>query len=121
VAKPKTAPDTSWLKEVMRAPVVALNAARWSRATSPEPAAAPGGRTDVKSPPMYTTPLAYVIARTTPFVCHELATLPGTVPFCTADAGTPGTTARPAVPATRATGAARILRIRIYCPFSACA
>jgi hypothetical protein len=46
-----TEPLTSWLNEVISAPVLALKAARWLRATSPDPAAAPGGRTLVKSPP----------------------------------------------------------------------
>ncbi len=38
-----------WLKG-SRSPVEALKAARWLRGTSPVPRAAPGGRTEVKSP-----------------------------------------------------------------------
>jgi hypothetical protein len=43
--------ETLWLNDVISAPVEALNAARWLRATSFDPAGEPGGRTDVKSPP----------------------------------------------------------------------
>jgi hypothetical protein len=47
----KTVELTLCLK-LVSAPVVALNAARWLRATSWVPGAAPGGRTLVKDPPM---------------------------------------------------------------------
>ena len=39
------------LNVVIRAPVLALNAAIRFRATSPVPRAEPGGRTDVNCPP----------------------------------------------------------------------
>ena len=51
-------------------PFAMLNAATWFRVTSCEPAGAPGGRTAVNWPPMYTRFLLTTITFTRPFVCH---------------------------------------------------
>src|SRR6185437_2361806 len=59
-------------------PVARLNAARWLRTAPPD--AAPGARTRVKSPPMKILCAPTAIARTRPFVCHELAGVELTAP-----------------------------------------
>ena len=66
-------------------PLAMLNAATWFRVTSCEPAGAPGGRTAVNCPPMYTRFLMTTITFTRPFVCHVGV---GTV-ATTANAGEP--------------------------------
>ena len=76
---PDTASAVTWaaavpvivgLKEVFRAPVLALKAARKVRATSPVPSGSPGGRTEVNWPPAYTTPPEEASAHTVLLVCH---------------------------------------------------
>ena len=51
-----------------RAPLSRRKAAQWLRDTSPVPAGAPGGRTAVKSPPMYTVFLNVTTLVTRPLV-----------------------------------------------------
>ena len=77
----RTVPFRLGLNDVIKAPVEALKAAMRFRATSPLPAGEPGGRTDVNSPPTYTTPFAAAIPRTVPLVCQAGEVLPGRVPW----------------------------------------
>ena len=58
------------LKDVFRAPLLALKAARKVRATSPVPSGSPCGRTEVNWPPAYTTPPEEASAHTVLFVCQ---------------------------------------------------
>jgi hypothetical protein len=82
-------------------PVARLSAARWLRIAPPP--AVPGARTRVKSPPMKILCAPTAIARTRPFVCHELAGVELTAP---ADAGhsAPSTAANATNPRTRLIG-----------------
>src|SRR5690242_5894430 len=87
-----------------------LNAATWFRVTSCEPAGAPGGRTAVNWPPMYTRFLLTTITLTRPFVCHVGVGVVAT----TANAGEP--IASPHTPTPAAIAAARNTRALIRPP-----
>src|SRR4029079_3158235 len=105
----RTVPFTSGF-HATSVPLATLNAATWLRVTSCEPAGAPGGRTAVNCPPMYTRFLLTTITLTRPFVCHVGVGVVDT----TANAGVPITS--PHAPNTTAIAAARNTRARISPP-----
>src|SRR6476661_10628969 len=105
----RTVPFTSGF-HATSVPLATLNAATWLRVTSCEPAGAPGGRTAVNCPPMYTRFLLTTITLTRPFVCHVGVGVVDT----TANAGVPITS--PHAPNTTAIAAARNTRALISPP-----
>src|SRR6185312_6275928 len=105
----RTVPFTSGF-HATSVPLATLNAATWLRVTSCEPAGAPGGRTAVNWPPMYTRFLYATITLTRPFVCHVGVGVVDT----TANAGVPITS--PHAPNTTAIAAARNTRALISPP-----